>query len=74
VKVAEESDDLILRWFNTAAQPTRLTVGAAAGIGGWYRSTILEDDAGSLGTDATLSVRGAEIVTVGGRRGVARFH
>jgi alpha-mannosidase len=74
VKVAEEADDLILRWFNTGAQPTTLTVGAAAGIGGWYRSTILEDDAGSLGTDATLSVRGAEIVTVGGRRGVARFH
>jgi alpha-mannosidase len=71
VKIAEESDDLILRWFNTGAQRTTLRVGFAAGIGDWYRSTILEDDAGSVGTDATLSVRGAEIVTLGGRRSTA---
>jgi alpha-mannosidase len=68
VKIAEESDDLILRWFNTGAQLTALAVGGALGIRDWYRSTILEDDAGGVGTDATLSVRGAEIVTVGGRR------
>ena len=57
--------------FNTGAQRTTLTVGVAAGIHDWYRSTILEDDAGGVGTDATLAVRGAEIVTLGGRRSKA---
>jgi alpha-mannosidase len=74
VKIAEQTDDLIVRWFNlSSAEDTRLTVAAPAGSAGagWYRSSILEERIGDMdespaGTDRWATVvRRAEILTLG---------
>jgi alpha-mannosidase len=66
VKLAEESDELLVRWFNMSAQPTRLELGPVAGVGSWCRSTILEQRADATDGGGSFAVRPAEILTIGG--------
>ncbi|MUV37273.1 Alpha-mannosidase [Lentibacillus sp. JNUCC-1] len=68
LKVSQLSGDVLLRWFNLNSEAEELKL-KISGKGKAYKSNIIEENIGDLNIDsehnATLPVRGHEIVTVG---------
>ncbi|WP_214628748.1 alpha-mannosidase [Paenibacillus agaridevorans] len=73
MKIAEESGDLMLRWFNMGGEPEALRLRLPEGAAQTYVSDILERHSdevavpGEQGYNVVLNVRPFEILTVGCR-------
>ncbi|MCQ6560762.1 alpha-mannosidase [Paenibacillus mendelii] len=71
VKIAEESQDLIVRWYNLSTEPTELIVQVSDDRTAWYASNIMEEQGEPLtaASDGLLrvNIKPAEIITLGRR-------
>ncbi|RXZ80106.1 alpha-mannosidase [Paenibacillaceae bacterium] len=65
-KIADDTNDLVARWFNMGSDETELSVQTAASVHNWHKSTVLEQRTDQLLPEGKLAVRGAEIVTIVG--------
>ena len=69
MKINEETDDLLLRWYNMSAQKANLQLSSNLSYYNFYKSSIMEEHGERLDTDAagrlTLPVGPCEIVTIG---------
>lgn len=72
LKIAEESGDMVVRWYNLAHEPRQLTVDLPEAAVGFYRSDVLERVGEVLHSDSLSGVScnlgAAEIVTLGVKR------
>jgi alpha-mannosidase len=68
IKMNDASDAFIMRWFNMMNQPANLQIEQVYGSHGTlYVSNVLEEEGDEIGASHLVSVRPAEIVTIGGR-------
>ncbi|MGZ9586353.1 alpha-mannosidase [Paenibacillus marinisediminis] len=69
VKMAEESGDMVARWYNLAHEPRSLRVDLSEAGTGFYASDVLEREGEAIASgdakSAHIELRAAEIVTVG---------
>jgi alpha-mannosidase len=70
VKRNEDTNDLIVRWYNLAAEPAELSVYAPQGSRQLYLSNVLEEERGTKWpcdrqSAVAIEVKPAEIITVG---------
>lgn len=70
VKIAEESGDLVARWYNLAHEPRTLHVELPQAVQGFYASDILERQGKALAASddakrVQLTLGAAEIMTIG---------
>lgn len=73
VKMAEESGDLVARWYNLAHEPRTLQVELPQAVQGFYASDVLERQGKALAASddakrVQLELGAAEIVTIGVKR------
>ncbi|MFT4414804.1 alpha-mannosidase [Fredinandcohnia humi] len=64
MKLAEERDDVMVRWFNTSNQEQALTATLKNGTSA-YKSTIIETTAEPMQTHVNTEIKPYEIVTIG---------
>jgi len=68
VKIAEETGDLIVRWFNMARESERLTLSPPENVGQLYKSNVIEERLEPIALDGSgkvsLEVGPCRIVTV----------
>lgn len=68
VKMNDASDAFMMRWFNMTNQPAKLHIeDVYSSRGTLYVSNVLEEEGEAIGGSHLVSVRPAEIVTIGGR-------
>jgi alpha-mannosidase len=66
VKLSGSSEELIIRWFNMTNQPAQLQVEHINGEqNALYKSNVLEEEGNALAVGDIVSIRPAEIVTIG---------
>ncbi len=80
VKIAEETNDLIIRWYNMSLEQTELELSMQAPSQAWYKSTILEErnaeiiPAETATMKRSIVVKAAEIVTLGCNKSIHLLH
>lgn len=72
MKINEETDDLLLRWYNMSAQKANLQLSSNLSYNNFYKSSIMEEHGSRIEAAANeqrhVSVGSCEIVTIGIRR------
>ncbi|SMG44957.1 alpha-mannosidase [Paenibacillus aquistagni] len=68
LKMAEETDNMVARWYNVALEPRTLKVKLPEAVKGFYRSDLLERKGEAVANDnngAAIELGAAEIFTLG---------